>query len=1019
MTGGIETITATRRIFQANTADPDVVGFDASQSNIDLGKADEFPVSDGTLASPTGADRAAGPAFGTIVGDDAASLSVGGATVDYTVDSNWNTGFTGVVSVAAGNAALNGWTIEFNASFNIVSIWNAEIVSHTGNHYVIRNVAYNGDLASHQAASFGFQAVPGGGGTTATGFTINGVPSDHPTADLPTISIADASVLEGNPAGPGGETGWLSTRGNQIVDAHGDSVKIAGVNWFGFEGENQSPNGLWTRGYKEMMQQMEDLGFNTIRLPYSSDMLHTASAALGIHYSKNPDLVGLTPLQVMDKIVAYADQIGLKIILDHHRSDPGAGASSNGLWYDSSHSQAAWINDWQMLAQRYASDHSVIGADLHNEPYNGTWGGGGANDWAAAAEAAGNAIGAVNPNWLIFVEGVASYQGSNYWWGGNLEGVRDRPIELDIGNKLVYSAHDYPNSVYAQPWFQSPNFAAQLPAVFDKAWGYIYREGIAPVYVGEFGSRLVDPKDAPWLEALTSYMSGDFDNNGTIDIPAGKQGISWTYWSWNPNSRDTGGILQDDWSTVNENKMAYLEPIEFDFPGSGGGGGDHHVMSFAVSLSAAATEAVTVGYHTMTGEATASDFTAVSGTLTFAVGERSKTVQVPITADALREGNEHFLVILTDAHGAVIGSATATGTIIDDDALFGGSGNDHLTGGTGDDTIYGNAGNDTLDGGAGNDVLVGGAGTDALIGGAGIDTAHFAQAPGAVTLSLAAGSGSGGEASGDRFTGIENVVGSAFDDVIAGDAGANGLSGLAGADRLYGGLGDDTVNGGDGNDTLYGQDGVDRLNGGEGNDGLVGGAGADLLSGGNGIDAVLYDASAAAVTVNLLTGRGAGGDATGDSYSGIENVVGSALGDTITGNAVANSLWGMAGNDVLAGGGGADALKGGAGADRFVYQAIADSTVAAAGRDSINDFSHAEGDRMDLSAIDADGNTGNGNTAFTFLGGGAFTGAGHEVRVVVNGGIQMVLADLNGDKAADLQINVVSATALVAADFVL
>lgn len=81
-----------------------------------------------------------------------------------------------------------------------------------------------------------------------------------------------------------------------------------------------------------------------------------------------------------------------------------------------------------MLAERHADNTAVIGADLHNEPYNGTRGGG-ANDWAAAAELAGNAIGDVNPNWLIFVEAASYITGQNYWWGGNLMGVRDRPIE--------------------------------------------------------------------------------------------------------------------------------------------------------------------------------------------------------------------------------------------------------------------------------------------------------------------------------------------------------------------------------------------------------------------------------------------------------------------------------------------------------------------------------------------------------------------------------------------------------------
>lgn len=349
--------------------------------------------------------------------------------------------------------------------------------------------------------------------------------------------------------------------------------------------------------------------------------------------------------------------------------------------------------------------------------------------------------------------------------------------------------------------------------------------------------------------------------------------------------------------------------------------------------------------------------------------------------------------------------------------LWGRAGNDVLAGGAGDDSLYGEAGADTLQGGDGQDWLIGGAGGDVLNGGGGTDTANYAEATGAVALSLLDGAGTGGDAAGDGFVSVENVLGSAFGDQIKGDAGANGLWGMAGADRLYGAGGNDALSGGDNDDALYGEAGADTLTGGEGNDSLTGGAGADALSGGNGIDIALYDSATGAVTVNLATGAGTAGDAAGDTYNSIENVLGSAYNDTTTGNAGANAFWGMAGNDVLTGGGGADALKGGAGADRFVYQAVSDSTASA--RDGINDFSHADGDRIDLSAIDADGNAGNGNTAFTFLGTGAFTGAGHELRVTVSGGVQIVLADLNGDKVADMALGVVSATTLVAGDFVL
>ncbi|MCK0206706.1 cellulase family glycosylhydrolase [Starkeya koreensis] len=736
-----------------------------------------------TLSNPVGAAIADGQATGTILNDDEAAPPAGGDEVVFTVNDNWGAGFVGSMKLTP-EAALNGWTVEFDASFDISNIWNAEIVSHVGDHYVIRNAAWNGKVAADGTVEFGFQASPGGAAIVADDFAVNGRPVGEPGEPepiVPTLAVADASVAEGNggtayldftvtlsqaAAGPvtvqyatangtasagsdyqalsgtltfaAGETtkvvrvpvngdtvveasetltltlsaptgatiadgaatgtilnddvapppvvsvsgttviegdagggsggaaeGWFSTSGNQIVDSAGNPVVIAGVNWFGFESSNASPHGVWTRPYTDMMDQMVELGFNTIRLPFSTDMLHAATAG-GIDYSQNPDLQGLTPLEIMDRIIAYAGEIGLKVILDHHRSSFGGGASENGLWYDSAHPESQWIDDWQMLAQRYADDPTVVGADLHNEPHAGTWGGGGATDWAAAAERAGNAIGEVNPNWLIFVEGVGSYQGENYWWGGNLMGVRDRPIALDVPNKLVYSAHDYGNSVYAQPWFQSPGFADDLPAKFDEMWGYIYREGIAPVFIGEFGTKLQDPKDTPWLEALTSYMAGDFDNDGTIDLAPGQQGISWTYWSWNPNSTDTGGILADDWRTVYTDKLAYLEPIQFDLEGDVEGDGGAYAV-FTISLSAAATQAVSVNFQTVAGEAGADDFTAVSGTLTFQPGETVKTVRVAITGDDLAEADERFSLLLTSPQGAVLGVAQAAAVIEDDD----------------------------------------------------------------------------------------------------------------------------------------------------------------------------------------------------------------------------------------------------------------------------------------------------------------------------------------------------------------
>ena len=490
---------------------------------------------------------------------------------------------------------------------------------------------------------------------TAIGTILN---DDVVAPPTPGLSISDASATE--PGTGGMAPGFLHTAGNQIVDSQGRSVAISGVNWFGMESTTQAPHGLWTRSYKDMINQMAGLGFNTIRLPFSSELLHTTAAPNGIDFSKNPDLQGLSGLQVMDAIVAYAGQQGMRVILDHHRSGAGAGTSDNGLWYDSTYTEDAWVADWAVLANRYKNNPTVIGVDLHNEPHSGTWGGGGATDWARAAERAGNAALAVNPNLLVFVEGVETYQGQNYWWGGNLMGVKDRPIVLNVANRVVYSPHDYPNSVFPQTWFQAADFGAGLPAVFRKAWGYIYEQNIAPVYIGEFGTKLTDPKDAIWLKALTAYISGDLDNNGTKDIPAGNQDISWTYWSWNPNSGDTGGILADDWTTVNQNKVAYLTPIEFTTAGGTA------LAAFTVTLSAASSTPVTVAYATSNGTAAAGgDYVAASGTITFAPGETSKTIAIVVNGDATAETAETFTVTLSSPSGATLVDGSGAGTIAD------------------------------------------------------------------------------------------------------------------------------------------------------------------------------------------------------------------------------------------------------------------------------------------------------------------------------------------------------------------
>jgi Ca2+-binding RTX toxin-like protein len=326
------------------------------------------------------------------------------------------------------------------------------------------------------------------------------------------------------------------------------------------------------------------------------------------------------------------------------------------------------------------------------------------------------------------------------------------------------------------------------------------------------------------------------------------------------------------------------------------------------------------------------------------------------------------------------------------DQLWGWGGWDTLNGGDGDDNLIGGAGADKLNGGNGSDFLIGGSGADQLNGGAGSeDAAVYSYSTVAVTVTIG-GTGRGGDAEGD-------VIGS---DVEA----------------LFGGGSGDALNGSAGADSLFGL---------EGNDVLRGGAGADRLEGGSGTDLATYWGAVAAVTVYLTSGTGSGGDAQGDTFAGIENVNGGKAGDTIAGNAAANilngyegndALTGVGGNDVLTGAGGKDTLTGGIGADRFVYAAIGESVIGA-NADRITDFSHAQGDRIDLSTIDAN-TAAAGNQAFTFIGTGLYTHHAGELRAAITSpGVTTIAGDVNGNGTSDFHIVLTGGIALQAADFML
>jgi len=330
------------------------------------------------------------------------------------------------------------------------------------------------------------------------------------------------------------------------------------------------------------------------------------------------------------------------------------------------------------------------------------------------------------------------------------------------------------------------------------------------------------------------------------------------------------------------------------------------------------------------------------------------------------------------------------------DRIDGSWGNDYLMGYGGRDTLFGGGGNDTLDGGSGSDVMLGDSGDDVYIVDSSRDVIWEYENDGLDTVKSSVNY--------ELSNNVERLILTGIEDADAtGNALSNSLVGNVANNVLNGRSGTDTMSGGKGNDTYI----VDN----------VGDKVIEAASSGTDFVYASVTYSVAGIDVEGLT-------LTGSSHI---NATGNSLANTLTGNSGNNTLdagtgndkvIGGGGNDRLIGGAGGDRLTGGDGADRFIFKSITDSTVASSGRDAIFDFDRLEGDKIDLSVIDASTKL-SGNQAFKFLGSAAYTKTAGELRTVIKNGDTFIYGDVNGDGATDFSIMLDTSARIYSTDFIL
>jgi aryl-phospho-beta-D-glucosidase BglC (GH1 family) len=339
----------------------------------------------------------------------------------------------------------------------------------------------------------------------------------------------------------------LSTSGGNIVDANGKTLLIKGVNWWGANGSrypyssehkgtdtHAMPFGLHVQKIEVIAKAIKEAGFNSVRLPFSNEMLHDTSKIRAEWLGPNTELQNKSPLEVFDAVVKALSAEGLYVLLNNHSTTTHwcCNYDFNGLWFGGNkhfrQNAKAWIADWKMLAERYKNNPWVVAADLRNEvrpqrsrfiplPKNPNWGRKNRRDWHKYATLAGNAIHEVNPNLLIIVEGINAQ--TRYLVKlkfPHLLPLKKRPIQLKQAHKLVYEVHNYSFS-----WSKA-NLARRKKqrrysdlsteermAHYEKYWGFVVNptfEHQAPVILGEFGCSAEGQDAKLWLKDLTTYI---------------------------------------------------------------------------------------------------------------------------------------------------------------------------------------------------------------------------------------------------------------------------------------------------------------------------------------------------------------------------------------------------------------------------------------------------------------------------------------------------------------------------------
>jgi len=591
--------------------------------------------------------------------------------VDFNIANDWGSGFTANLEIANNSSSnVNGWTLEFEAPFEITNIWGAEIVSQEGNRYTVRNLSYNGTLAADGTVSFGFNGS--GDSIEPTGYSLNGG-FIGASPSIPTLSVDDVTVTEGDSGTVAAEfVVNLSEASDQPVTVEYSTAN--GTATAGSDYTAQSGTITFAAGETSKIVSVPVIGDTTVesnetfRLNLSNPSNGTIADAQGVGTISNDDSSSPpanTPIRVQaEDYISFFDKssgnTGGAFRSDdvdiQATTDLGGGYNvgwiQQGEWltYDVNIPEAGTYDIVARVASAQSGTRSLkvsVGGESETLSFGGT---GGWQNWTdVTAQGVNLSAGSqqlrldmlsnsFNVNYIDIVPSTSSPTPPTL-------SIND--VSLTEGNSGTKNATFTVNLSEASTQSVSVNYATANDTAIAGS-DYTAKSGTLNFSPGQTSKTFTVPILGDTLDEANETFKVNLSqaNNATI---ADSQGV--------------GTIIDNDDSTPVLSQLSIN-----DVSVTEGDSGTKNA-TFTVNLSAPSSQSVSVNYATANDTAIAgSDYTAKSGTLSFNPGQTSKTFTVPILGDTTVEGNETFKVNLSQASNATIGDSQGVGTILNNDS---------------------------------------------------------------------------------------------------------------------------------------------------------------------------------------------------------------------------------------------------------------------------------------------------------------------------------------------------------------